>query len=408
MNNVFDVLKQRGFIAQTTHEDEIKQMLGEEKIVFYIGFDATADSLHVGHLLQAIAMRHMQMAGHMPILLLGGGTTMVGDPSGRTDMRKIMTLETIEKNALIFKEQMSRFLDFSDDKAIIENNANWLLKLNYVDFLREIGADFSVNRMLTAECYKNRLEKGLSFLEFNYMIMQSYDFLMLNDKYNCVLQCGGDDQWSNIISGADLVRRKRGKRANGMTFTLLTTSDGKKMGKTMDGALWLDKEKTSVYDFFQYWRNVEDASVKKCLSLLTFLPMSEVNSLGDLQGSEINKAKEILAYEVTKIVHGEDEAKKALEAAKSIFDGKSSSTNAPTTFIDKSELEKGMDILSLLKKTGLTSSNSEGRRLVEQGGVTVNDEKIDTKDYIVNLSHLADDIIMIKKGKKTFHQVKIK
>lgn len=408
MNKVFDILKERGFIAQMTHEDEIEKMLNEEKITFYIGFDATADSLHVGHLLQAMAMKHLQMAGHTPIILIGGGTTMVGDPTGRTDMRKMMTKETIDHNAEIFKNQLSRFIDISDGKAIIENNAEWLLNLNYIDFLREIGTDFSVNRMLTAECYKNRMEKGLSFFEFNYMIMQSYDFLMLFDKHDCVLQCGGDDQWSNIISGADLVRRKRGGKANGLTFTLLTTSDGKKMGKTMAGAIWLDKEKTSPYDFFQYWRNVEDDSVEKCLLLLTFLPIDEIKKLAKLEGSEINKAKEILAYEVTKIVHGEEEANKALEAAKSIFDSSSQSDNAPTTFIDKETLENGIDIISLLKKTSLTSTNSEGKRLIDQGGVSINDKKITDKNHIINSKDLVNDVIMIKKGKKTFHQVKIK
>lgn len=408
MRNVFNELKERGFIKQMTHEDEIEKMLNEEKIVFYTGYDATADSLHVGHLLQAIAMRHLQLAGHTPIVLIGGGTTMVGDPSGRTDMRKMMTKETINKNAEIFKEQLSRFIDFSDNKAILDNNANWLLNLNYIEFLREIGTDFSVNRMLSAECYKNRMEKGLSFFEFNYMIMQSYDFLMLFDKYNCVLQCGGDDQWSNIIAGADLVRRKRGKKANGLTFTLLTTSDGKKMGKTMNGAVWLDKEKTSPYEFFQYWRNIDDDIVERCLLLLTFLPIEEIKELGKLEGSEINKAKEILAYEVTKLVHGEKEAKKALEAAKSIFDSKSQSDNAPTTFIDKEELEKGIDIVRLLKETGLTQSNAEGKRLIDQGGITINDEKITDKTYLVSMKDLKNDLIMIQKGKKTFHQVKIK
>lgn len=408
MNKVFDILKERGFIAQMTHEDEIEKMLNEEKITFYIGFDATADSLHAGHLLQAMAMKHLQMAGHTPIILIGGGTTMVGDPTGRTDMRKMMTKETIDHNAEIFKNQLSRFIDISDGRAIIENNADWLLNLNYIDFLREIGTDFSVNRMLTAECYKNRMEKGLSFFEFNYMIMQSYDFLMLFDKHDCVLQCGGDDQWSNIISGADLVRRKRGGKANGLTFTLLTTSDGKKMGKTMAGAIWLDKEKTSPYDFFQYWRNVEDDSVEKCLLLLTFLPIDEIKKLAKLEGSEINKAKEILAYEVTKIVHGKEEANKALEAAKSIFDSSSQSDNAPTSFIDRETLENGIDIISLLKITSLTSTNSEGKRLIDQGGVSINDKKITDKNHIINSKDLVNDVIMIKKGKKTFHQVKIK
>lgn len=407
MENVFDTLKERGFVAQTTHEDEIREAFEKESVTFYTGFDATADSLHVGHLMQAIVMRRLQLAGHRPIVLLGGGTTMVGDPSGRSDMRAMMTQETIQQNAKIFKEQLSRFIDFSPGKAIIVDNADWLLKLNYIDFLREIGADFSVNRMLTAECYKNRMEKGLSFLEFNYMIMQSYDFLVLFDKYGCTLECGGDDQWSNIIAGADLVRRKRQKRANGMTFTLLTTSDGKKMGKTMKGALWLDENKTSPYEFFQYWRNIEDASVEKCLALLTFLPMDEVRRLGALEGSKINEAKEILAYEVTKLVHGEEKAKAALDAAKSIFSQNSASENAPTTEISKDRIEKGIDIVSILKEVGFAASNSEAKRLIDQGGISVNDKKVESADFTVDYSFAENDVIMIKKGKKSFHQIKI-
>lgn len=408
MTNVFDTLKERGFIAQTSHEDELRELFEKEQVTFYTGYDATAPSLHVGHFLQAIAMRHMQLAGHKPIVLLGGGTTMVGDPSGRTDMRKMLTQEDIAYNAERFKEQLSRFIDFSDDKAILENNANWLMKLEYIPFLREVGAEFSVNRMLTAECFKNRMEKGLSFLEFNYMIMQAYDFYVLNKKYNCKVECGGDDQWSNILAGADLVRRKLQKKAYALTFNLLTTADGKKMGKTMSGAVWLDKEKTTPYEFFQYWRNIEDASVEKCLGLLTFLPMEEVRRLGALKDSAINEAKEVLAFETTKLVHGEEEAQKALEAARAIFSSKGVSVNAPTTFVEKDELDNGIKVFDILKMTNIVPSNAEARRLIEQGGLTINDEKITDKDFIVSSSLLKDEVIMIKKGKKTFHQIKVK
>ena len=407
MTNVFDTLKERGFIAQTSHEDELRELFEKEQVTFYTGYDATAPSLHVGHFLQAIAMRHMQLAGHKPIVLLGGGTTMVGDPSGRTDMRKMLTQEDIAYNAERFKEQLSRFIDFSDDKAILENNANWLMKLEYIPFLREVGAEFSVNRMLTAECFKNRMEKGLSFLEFNYMIMQAYDFYVLNKKYNCKVECGGDDQWSNILAGADLVRRKLQKKAYALTFNLLTTADGKKMGKTMSGAVWLDKEKTTPYEFFQYWRNIEDASVEKCLGLLTFLPMEDVRRLGALKDSAINEAKEVLAFETTKLVHGE-EAQKALEAARAIFSSKGVSVNAPTTFVEKDELDNGIKVFDILKMTNLVPSNAEARRLIEQGGLTINDEKITDKDFIVSSSLLKDEVIMIKKGKKTFNQIKVK
>ena len=408
MTNVFDTLKERGFIAQTSHEDELRELFEKEQVTFYTGYDATAPSLHVGHFLQAIAMRHMQLAGHKPIVLLGGGTTMVGDPSGRTDMRKMLTQEDIAYNAERFKEQLSRFIDFSDDKAILENNANWLMKLEYIPFLREVGAEFSVNRLLTAECFKNRMEKGLSFLEFNYMIMQAYDFYVLNKKYNCKVECGGDDQWSNILAGADLVRRKLQKKAYALTFNLLTTADGKKMGKTMSGAVWLDKEKTTPYEFFQYWRNIEDASVEKCLGLLTFLPMEEVRRLGALKDSAINEAKEVLAFETTKLVHGEEEAQKALKAARAIFSSRGVSVNAPTTFVEKDELDNGIKVFDILKMTNLVPSNAEARRLIEQGGLTINDEKITDKDFIVSSSLLKDEVIMIKKGKKTFHQIKVK
>jgi len=403
--NVFDVLKERGFIQQVTHEEELRELLGKESVTFYIGFDPTADSLHVGHFLQMIVMAHMQRAGHRPIALLGGGTTMVGDPSGRTDMRKMLTLEEIQSNAEKFKVQFEKFLDFSDGKAIMDNNANWLLKLNYVDFLREIGVHFSVNRMLTAECYKNRMEKGLTFIEFNYMLMQSYDFLELYRRYGCRLQLGGDDQWSNIISGADLIRRVENVPAYGMTFTLLTTSDGKKMGKTQAGAVWLEPEKTSPYDFYQYWRNVDDADVEKCLALLTFLPMEEVRRLGSLPGSEINEAKKVLAYEVTRLVHGEEEAKKAQDAAEALFGKGGNLDMVPTTEIDKDQLKDGINIIDLLILTGLVPSKGEGRRLINQGGLAVNDEKVESIDLQITLEDFKEEGLMMKKGKKTYHRV---
>ena len=406
MENVFDVLKERGFIAQATHEDEIRELLGKEKVVFYTGYDPTADSLHVGHFLQAVAMRHLQLAGHTPIVLIGGGTTMIGDPSGRTDMRQMITPETIKENGERFKAQLGRFIDFTADNAIMANNADWLMNLEYIPFLREIGMHFSVNRMLTAECFKSRMEKGLSFLEFNYMIMQAYDFLELNRRHGCVMQLGGDDQWSNIIAGTDLIRRKEGKQAYGMTFNLLTTSDGKKMGKTMAGAVWLDREKTTPYEFFQYWRNIEDASVEKCLALLTFLPMDEVRRLGALEGSEINHAKEVLAYEVTKPVHSKEDADAAMEAARALFTNNNASANAPTTEVELPRLESGIAILEVLKETGLVPSSSEARRLISQGGISVNDIKVESIDFNVTADMLNDGVLMIKKGKKTYHQVK--
>ena len=406
MENVFDVLKERGFIAQATHEDEIRELLGKERVVFYTGYDPTADSLHVGHFLQAVAMRHLQLAGHTPIVLIGGGTTMIGDPSGRTDMRQMITPETIKENGERFKAQLGRFIDFTADNAIMANNADWLMNLEYIPFLREIGMHFSVNRMLTAECFKSRMEKGLSFLEFNYMIMQAYDFLELNRRHGCVMQLGGDDQWSNIIAGTDLIRRKEGKQAYGMTFNLLTTSDGKKMGKTMAGAVWLDREKTTPYEFFQYWRNIEDASVEKCLALLTFLPMDEVRRLGALEGSEINHAKEVLAYEVTKLVHSKEDADAAMEAARALFTNNNASANAPTTEVELARLESGIAILEVLKETGLVPSSSEARRLISQGGISVNDIKVESIDFNVTADMLNDGVLMIKKGKKTYHQVK--
>ena len=406
MENAFEVLKERGFIEQLTHPEEIEELFGKEKITFYIGFDPTADSLHVGHFLTVMAMSHMQRCGHRPICLMGGGTGMVGDPTGKTDMRRMMTVEEIDHNVECFKKQLSRFIDFSDDKAIIVNNADWLRNLNYIEFLREIGSVFSVNKMLTAECFKTRMEKGLSFLEFNYMIMQSYDFLELNRRYGCVMQLGGNDQWSNILGGVDLIRRKENKPAYGMTFQLLTNSEGKKMGKTEKGAVWLDPEKTSPYEFYQYWRNVGDKDVEKCLRLLTFLPMDEVRRLGALEGSEINKAKEVLAYELTKIVHGEEEAKKADVAAKALFMGGNAGGSIPTTEVKAEDLEN-MDILSALVLTKLTPSRSEARRAVQQGGVKLNDEKVDNIELKITEDLFKDGIVTLQRGKKSVHRLKL-
>jgi tyrosyl-tRNA synthetase len=404
-NNVYDILKERGFIAQLTHEEEIRDLLANQKVTFYIGFDPTADSLHVGHFLQMMVMAHMQRAGHKPIALIGGGTAMIGDPSGRSDMRKMMTRETIDHNADNFKKQLSKFIDFTNDRAIMVNNADWLLELNYVSFLRDIGVHFSVNRMLTAECFKSRLEKGLTFIEFNYMLMQSYDFLVLNQKYGCSIQLGGDDQWSNILGGIDLIRRVDSKEAYGMTFTLLTTSEGKKMGKTEKGALWLDAEKTSPYDFFQYWRNVDDSDVIKCLKLLTFLPMEEIRKLEQLKNEQINEAKKVLAYEVTKLVHGEEEAVKARQLAEALFGGGGSTVNMPTTEIPASELEAGIGILDLLLATGLIPSKGEGRRLVQQRGIYIEEAPVASIDFIVGKELFKNGELIIKKGKKTYHKI---
>ena len=406
--NVYDVLQERGFIAQTPHE-ELRELLGKEKVTFYIGFDATADSLTAGHFLTIMAMMHMQKAGHRPIALLGGGTTMIGDPSGKSDMRNMLTKETIDHNAKRFKEQLSRFITFDDDKAILANNADWLLNLNYVEFLREVGVHFSVNKMLTAECYKQRMERGLTFFEFNYMLMQGYDFLELNRRYGCKLEMGGNDQWSNILAGADLIRRKEKKDAYGLTLTLLTRSDGVKMGKTMAGAVWLDPEKTSPYDFYQYWRNIEDVKVEECLSLLTFLPMDEVRRLGALEGAEINKAKEVLAYEVTKIVHGEEEAKKAQTAAKAMFVSGGANEDAPTFEYEADKLAEGIDILTMLVDSKLCTTRSDARRMVQQGGVSVNGKKVDAIDATFGKADFDDkDRILLKKGKKKFCQIKEK
>lgn len=408
MENVFDVLKERGLIAQTTHEDEIRELLGKEKVSFYIGFDPTADSLHVGHFLQMVVMRHMQNYGHRPIALVGGGTGHIGDPSGRTDMRQMMTTEVINHNCECFKKQLSSVVDFSDGKAIMVNNADWLLKLNYVDFIRDIGSCFSVNQMLTAECFKQRLEKGLSFLEFNYMLMQSYDFLMLAREYDCKMELGGDDQWSNILGGIDLNRRKDQRQVYGMTFTLLTNSEGKKMGKTAKGAVWLDPAKTSPYEFYQYWRNVDDADVCKCMKLLTFVPMEEIREYEKLEGSALNAVKARLAYEVTALVHGKEEAEKAEAAAKAVFSGAGDDANMPTAEITAAELGEGMPVLDLLTKVGFIPSKGEGRRLIQQNGLSINDEKVADISLMITADSFADGKLVAKKGKKSFLKIVIK
>jgi len=401
--SVFDVLKERGYIAQCTNEDEVRAMFENEKVTFYIGFDPTADSLHVGHFLGLMVMSHLQKAGHRPVCLVGGGTGTVGDPSGRSDMRKMLTDEDIEYNCNQFKKQMARFIDFSDGKALMVNNGDWLRKLNYIDLLREVGAHFTVNRMLAAECYKNRMEKGLTFLEFNYMIMQSYDFLELHRRYNLKLEMGGDDQWSNIIGGVELTRRITGDAVYGLTFTLLTKSDGQKMGKTAGGALWLDKEKTSPYDFYQYWRNVDDADVERCLALLTFLPMEEVRRLGALEGQEINEAKKILAYEVTKLVHGQEEADKAKAAAEAVFGGSGSSENMPTIELTAEDAAK--KLVDVLVAAEVFGSKGEARRLIQQNGLSINDEKVSDPDYTLSDGDFTDGEAIVKKGKKKFYRL---
>ena len=403
MENVYDILKERGLIAQTTHEKEIRELLGNEKVTFYIGFDPTADSLHVGHFLQMVVMRHMQNYGHRPIALVGGGTGTIGDPSGRTDMRQMMTMETIEYNCECFKKQLSSVVDFSDGKAIMVNNADWLLKLNYVEFLRDIGACFSVNKMLTAECFKQRLEKGLSFLEFNYMLMQSYDFLMLSRKYDCKIELGGDDQWSNILGGIELCRRKDQKQVYGMTFNLLTNSEGKKMGKTASGAVWLDPKKTSPYDFYQYWINVNDADVLRFIKMLTFVPMEEIKKMEAWEGAQLNEAKRILAYEVTKLVHGEEEAEKAKAAALAIFGQGGVSADMPTKELEGFSGE--MNVLDVLAQTGILPSKAEARRLITQGGLTINDEKITDVARMITDADFGDEGMIVKKGKKSFFKV---
>lgn len=405
--NVFDVLKERGYLEQCTHEEEIRELLGKEAVTFYIGFDPTADSLHIGHFIQIMVMSIMQQYGHRPIALLGGGTTMIGDPSDRTGMRSIMTQEIIAQNAENFKKVFEKFLDFSDGKAIMDNNAEWLLPLNFLEFMREVGVHFSVNRMLAAECYKNRMEQGLTFFEFGYMLMQSYDFYVLNQKYNCKMQLGGNDQWSNIIGGIELTKKKAGEQVYGMTFALLTNSEGKKMGKTEKGALWLDRNKTSPYEFYQYWRNIDDADVEKCLALLTFLPMDEVRRLGRLEGAEINKAKEILAFEVTKLIHSEEDAVKAQEAARALFGAGTDSENMPTTELTRAELGEGMTVIDLMAKAGLIKTKSEGRRLIEQSGVAVNDNVVDGVNALVTEKDFEEGKLIIKKGKKVYHRVKL-
>ena len=406
---LYDELVARGLIAQVTDEEEIKDLINNGKATFYIGFDPTADSLHVGHFMALCLMKRLQMAGNKPIALIGGGTAMIGDPSGRTDMRQMMTPETIQHNCDCFKKQMSRFIDFSEGKALMVNNADWLMDLNYIDVLREVGAHFSVNRMLTAECYKQRMEKGLSFLEFNYMIMQSYDFYTLYQKYGCNMEFGGDDQWSNMLGGTELIRRKLGKDAYAMTINLLLNSEGKKMGKTQSGAVWLDPEKTSPFDFFQYWRNVADSDVLKCIRMLTFLPLEEIDAMESWEGAQLNQAKEILAFELTKLVHGEEEATKAREASQALFAGGGDSAHMPTVELSAADFADGdMDILSLLVKTELAPSRSDARRAVEQGGVSVADEKVTDIRTAYNADSFGTDGLVVKRGKKKFVKVLVK
>lgn len=401
---VYEDLKARGLVAQVTDEEKVRELVNSGKAVFYIGFDPTADSLHVGHFMALTLMKRLQEAGNKPIALVGGGTGMIGDPSGRTDMRQMMTKETIQHNCDCFKKQMSKFIDFSEGKALMVNNADWLLDLNYIELLREVGACFSVNRMLSAECYKQRMEKGLSFFEFNYMIMQSYDFYVLYQKYGCNFQFGGDDQWSNMIGGMELIRRKLNGDANAMTITLLTNSEGKKMGKTQKGAVWLDPEKTSPYDFYQYWRNVDDSDVIKCMKLLTFLPLEEIAKYEKLEGAELNKAKEVLAFELTKLVHDEEEAIKAQTAAKALFEGGADNTNMPSTVLTDDDFTDGeITVLDMMIKANMIKSKGEGRRLIDQGGVSVNDEKISGALTALSKSDFENEVI-VKKGKKVFHK----
>ena len=405
---VYEELQARGLIAQVTNEEEIRKMVNEGKAVFYIGFDPTADSLHVGHFMALCLMKRLQMAGNKPIALIGGGTGMVGDPSGRSDMRQMMTVETIQHNCDCFKKQMSRFIDFSEGKALMVNNAEWLLDLNYVEFLREIGPHFSVNRMLAAECYKQRMEKGLSFLEFNYMLMQSYDFYELFQRYGCNMQFGGDDQWSSMLGGTELIRRKLGKDAHAMTITLLLNSEGKKMGKTQSGAVWLDPNKTSPFEFYQYWRNVDDADVIKCMRLLTFLPLEQIDEMAKWEGSQLNQAKEILAYELTNLVHGEEEAKKAQESARALFAGGNAAEMPEAVLSDDDFTDGSIDILSILQKSGLSASRSEARRNVEQGGVSVDGEPVKDIKAAYTKEQLSDGGIVVKRGKKNFRRVSVK
>jgi len=403
---IFEELKARGLLAQLTDEEEIKELINNGKATFYIGFDPTADSLHVGHFMALCLMKRLQMAGNKPIALLGGGTAMIGDPSGRTDMRQMMTKETIDHNVECFKKQMSRFIDFSEGKALLVNNADWLLNLNYVELLREVGAHFSVNRMLTAECYKQRMEKGLSFLEFNYMIMQSFDFFTLFQKYGCNMQFGGDDQWSNMLGGTELIRRKLGKNAYAMTITLLLNSEGNKMGKTQNGAVWLDPNKTSPFEFYQYWRNIDDADVINCLRMLTFLPLEQIEEMAGWEGSQLNQAKEILAYELTKLVHGEEEALKAQESARALFSGQGNMANMPTAELNEEDFTDGkIDILSVLVKSGLNATRSEARRAVEQGGVVVGEEKVTEVKTFYEPEQFTKEGLIFRRGKKNYKRV---
>ena len=405
---IYDELKARGLIAQVTDEEEIKELINNGKATFYIGFDPTADSLHVGHFMALMLMRRLQRAGNRPIALIGGGTGMVGDPSGRTDMRSMMTVETIQHNCDCFKKQMSKFIDFSDGKALMLNNADWLMELNYIELLREVGACFSVNNMLRAECYKQRMEKGLSFLEFNYMIMQSYDFYHMFQTVGCNLQCGGDDQWSNMLGGTELIRRKLGKDAYAMTITLLLTSEGKKMGKTQAGAVWLDPEKTSPYDFYQYWRNVDDADVLKCLRMLTFLPLEQIDEMDKWEGAQLNQAKEILAFELTKLVHSEEEAQKAQDTARALFSQGGDRANMPTTALTAADITDGaITVVDLMVKCGLAPSKGEARRLIQQGGVEIDGEKVKDTAVAVAASALEGEGVTIKKGKKVFHRAMV-
>ncbi|MBR3503375.1 MAG: tyrosine--tRNA ligase [Clostridia bacterium] len=410
MSNAMDILRERGFIKQVTFEDDLYKAFDKGMITFYTGFDPTADSLHIGHYIPIMAMAHLQRAGHKPIALMGGGTGMIGDPTGKSELRKVLTVEDIDNNVAHIKAQMERFLDFDESKkncAMIVNNADWLRTLNYIDFLRDVGALFSVNRMLTAECYRQRLERGLTFLEFNYMLMQSYDFLELNHRYGCILQTGGDDQWSNMLSGADLIRRKDGKDAFALTFPLLLTHDGRKMGKTEKGALWLDPNKCKPYDFYQYWRNVDDADVKNCLSVLTFLPMDEVNRLGALEGSAINEAKRVLAFEVTKNVHGEEEAVKAQQAAEALFGGGAAAGSIPTTALTEADLAAENRLLALVAKCGLCKSNGEARKTIQQGGLYIGEEKVGDVEFRVTADMLRGEGLLVRKGKKAYHRFQL-
>lgn len=405
--NVFDTFRERGFFQQVTHEDELEKVLASEKITAYVGFDPTADSLHVGHLVGIMALAHLQRAGHRAIGIVGGGTAMIGDPSGRSEIRQMLSKEDIDRNVVGIKEQLAKYLDFSEGKALLLNNADWILPLNYLEFLREIGSQFSVNRMLTAECFRARMERGLSFIEFNYMLLQSYDFLALHRKYGCILQMGGDDQWSNILSGADLIRRLEQKEAYGLTWPLLTTAGGKKMGKTEKGSVWLDSRYTEPFEFYQYWRNTEDEDVEKFLALFTFLPMEEVRRLGRLEGQQVNEAKKVLAFEVTKLAHGEEEAKKAEQTAEALFTGNGSEESLPVTVVRIADYPQGIEINELLVLTGLAPSKKEGRRLIDQGGISVERNLVQEANMLIDLNNHIREGLLLRKGKKTYHRVKV-